>query len=70
MKKFLYLCAMMTLSMNMMAQIDPYDQNWHGSLIENFDEVCSYWQWDTNNFSNYDHTWKAYPGSHIDTDGN
>ncbi|MBR0178010.1 MAG: family 16 glycosylhydrolase [Bacteroidales bacterium] len=37
MKKFVYLCGMMLLSMNMMAQIDPYDQNWHLYLNEEFE---------------------------------
>ena len=68
MKRILYLCVIMTLSMNMMAQIDLNDQNWHGSLIENFDETVSYWQWHTNNFSNSNYRWKAFLGNHIDTD--
>lgn len=40
MKKFIYLCGMMLLSMNMMAQIDPYDRNWGNGPVfsDNFDE--------------------------------
>ncbi len=61
MKKFIYLCGMMLLSLNMMAQIDLNDRNWDTVLIENFDEGASYWQWDTLRFLNKgDYSWKAY----------
>ena len=43
MKKFVYLCGMMLLSMNMMAQIDPYDQNWECVLYDEFTNNS----WDT-----------------------
>ena len=39
MKKFIYLCGMMLLSLNMMAQIDLNDQNWDTVLYDNFDET-------------------------------
>ena len=61
MKKFIYLCGIMLLSLNMMAQIDLNDRNWDTILIENFDEGASYWQWDTLRFLNKgDYSWKAY----------
>ena len=64
MKKFIYLCGMMLLSLNMMAQIDLNDRNWDTILIENFDEGASYWQWDTLRFANTgDYSWKAYLSS-------
>lgn len=66
MKKFIYLCGMMLLSINMMAQIDLNDRNWDTILIENFDEGASYWQWDSLNFLNDgDQSWKAYIGGNI-----
>ena len=52
MKRILYLCVMMTLSMNMMAQIDPYDRNWDTILMENFNQGSTHWQWDTERFLN------------------
>ena len=39
MRKTTYLCVMMLLSMNVMAQIDTCDRNWNNALIENFDEA-------------------------------
>ncbi len=66
MKKIVYLCVMMLLSVNMMAQIDLNDRNWDTILIENFDEGASYWQWDSLNFLNDgDQSWKAYIGGNI-----
>ena len=38
MKKFVYLCGMMLLCMNVMAQIDPYDRNWDTVVFDDFDE--------------------------------
>lgn len=38
MRKFVYLCGMMLLCMNIKAQIDPYDQNWDTIVFDNFDE--------------------------------
>lgn len=37
MKKFVYLCGMMLLCMNMLAQIDPYDKNWDTIVYDHFD---------------------------------
>lgn len=39
MKKIIYLCAMMLLCLNAMAQIDPYDKNWDTVFIEDFSGV-------------------------------
>lgn len=39
MKKFVYLCAMMLLSMNIMAQIDPHDRNWKVVVFDDFDDT-------------------------------
>lgn len=36
MRKFAYLCTMMLLSLNMTAQIDPYDHNWDTLLLDHF----------------------------------
>ena len=38
MKKIVYLCGMILLSMNMMAQIDPYDKNWIRVVDDGFNE--------------------------------
>ena len=38
MRKIFYLCGMMLLCMDMMAQIDPYDQNWNTIVYDDFDE--------------------------------
>lgn len=62
MKKFIYLCGMMLLSLNIMAQIDLNDRNWDTVLIENFDESLSYWEWHQGNFSNSNYRWKAFLG--------
>ena len=60
MKKFIYLCGMMLLSMNMMAQIDFYDQNWKLTFHDEFDTTRI---WDTNSWiSMPDNKWDAYPG--------
>ena len=70
MKKFIYLCGMMLLSINMMAQIDLYDRNWNAVLIEDFDQGASYWQWDTLRFLNLgDYSWKSYIGGTIAPSG-
>ena len=65
MEKFIYLCGMMLLSMNMMAQIDTNDLNWRCVLNETFDEGSSYWQWGQQSFVNPSQTWRAYPGSGV-----
>lgn len=65
MKKFIYLCGMMLLSVDIMAQIDLNDKNWNAILMENFDEGASYWQWNQQTFVNPSQTWRAYPGSGV-----
>ena len=61
MKKFIYFCGMMLLSLNMMAQIDLNDRNWQCVLNEQFNEGALYWKWDTLRFLNTsDYNWKAY----------
>ncbi len=68
MKKFVYLCGMMLLNANMMAQIDLNGRNWNSVLIENFNDA-SHWVWNTDNFSNTHHyNWKAYLGHRIESD--
>ena len=63
MKKFLYLCAMMTLSMNMMAQIDPYDRNWDTIVLDDFNTLGRTWV--VESFLSSDDLWRAYPGSGV-----
>lgn len=36
MKKIIYLCGMMLLCLDMMAQIDPYDRNWDTIMFDGF----------------------------------
>ena len=36
MRKVFYLCVMMLLSMNMVAQFDPYDRNWDTILMDHY----------------------------------
>ena len=62
MKKFVYLCGMMLLSLNMMAQIDLNDKNWDTVFIEDFSGTRS-WnsQWkDQRNIQNYSSIWRCY----------
>jgi beta-glucanase (GH16 family) len=58
MKKFIYFCGMMLLSLNMTAQFDPYDQNWKPKLIEDFTTPGRYWI--DSSFLSSDSVWKAY----------
>ena len=63
MKKFVYLCGMMLLSLNMMAQIDPYDQNWDTIVFDDFSipgRTWHYWS-----FLSSDGKWRAYPGENV-----
>ncbi len=64
MKKFIYLCGMMLLSMNMMAQIDPYDKNWDTLLIEDFSGNNRGWGRDFIEYlygdSNFQPVWRCY----------
>lgn len=62
MKKFIYLCGMMLLSLDIMAQIDLNDQNWDTLFIENF-SGNRYWDanWrDRNGDPNYQSIWRCY----------
>ena len=63
MKKFVYLCGMILLSMNMMAQIDLNDKNWDTLFIEDF--TTSGRTWDTLSFLSSDDLWRAYPGDGV-----
>lgn len=65
MKKFVYLCGMMLLSLNIMAQIDLNDKNWDigHAFLEEFDTNRS---WDENSWISLpDSIWKAYYGNVI-----
>ena len=66
MKKFIYLCGMMLLCMNVMAQIDPYDQNWKPILIEDFSTPSRFWI--DSSFLSSDSIWKAYSSNVIHGD--
>ena len=59
MKKFLYLCSMMLLSLNMMAQIDLNDRNWDRVFHDEFTKPDRRWE---NWSSRPDKKWRAYPG--------
>lgn len=62
MKKIAYLCTMMLLSVNMMAQIDPNDQNWECFINEDFSGNRSwnaYWD-DTRDISGYQSLWRCF----------
>lgn len=63
MKKFIYLCSMMLLSMNMLAQIDLDDKNWKCSLYEDFSIAGR--TWNPYSFKSSDRLWRAYPGSGV-----
>ena len=64
MKKFVYLCGMMLLSLNMMAQIDPYDQNWETLFFDDFSGNRSWsetlWEDRNLNIPNYTPIWKCF----------
>lgn len=65
MKKFVYLCGMMLLSLSIMAQIDLNDKNWDigHAFLEEFDTNRS---WDENSWISLpDSIWKAYYGNVI-----
>ena len=57
MKKFVYLCGMMLLSMNMMAQIDLNDRNWKPIVVDDFDEQGRYFD---NSFRDSEGKWIAF----------
>ena len=57
MKKIIYLCAMMLLCLNMMAQIDPYDGNWDTIVFDDFSTPNRFWySW---SFKSNDDLWRA-----------
>ena len=63
MKKFIYLCGMILLCMNMMAQIDLNDINYDTLFIEDFSGIRSWntnWKDLSNNNSNYSSIWRCY----------
>lgn len=63
MRKIFYLCGMMLLCMDMMAQIDLNDKNWRKSLEEGFTVPGRTWiDW---SFKSSDGRWRAYPGSGV-----
>ena len=68
MKKLIYLCGMMLLSLNMMAQIDLNDQNWNDTLIEDF--IIPGRTWNTLSFLSSDKLWRAYPGHGVSNNVN
>ena len=57
MKKFAYLCAMMLLSLNIMAQIDPYDRNWDTIVFDDFDQPNRYFD---NTFQDSESLWISF----------
>ncbi len=62
MKKFIYLCGMMLITTNIMAQIDLDDQNWKCFIDEDF-SIPRYWDshWeDQNGEQNYQPLWKCF----------
>ena len=52
MKKFIYLCGMMLIATNIMAQIDPNDRNWDTIVFDDFEDITL--QFD-NTFQQPDH---------------
>ena len=66
MRKTTYLCVMMLLSMNMMAQIDLNDSNWRRTFYDDFTVTGRSW----HNWQSYpDKKWMGYPGSGVTTTG-
>ena len=62
MKKFIYLCGMMLLSLNMMAQIDLNDKNWKKVFSDSFSDSDRSW---VNWISFPDKKWRGYSGSGV-----
>lgn len=60
MKKIIYFCGMMLLSLNMMAQIDLNDSTWMNPLHEDFSIPGRFWN--SSTFLSSDQLWRAYPG--------
>lgn len=57
MKKIVYLCCLIVLSMNLKAQIDPYDNNWEIGIIDHFNDPNR--QFD-NTFQEPQRKWISY----------
>ena len=64
MKKFVYLCGMMLLSMNMMAQIDLNDRNWDTLFFEDFSGIrgwdSTFWEDKNLSVSDYKPLWRCF----------
>lgn len=64
MKKSIYLCGMMLITMNIMAQIDLNDKNWECFIDENFSGIRSWndYLWEDKNLSipNYVPIWRCF----------
>lgn len=66
MKKFVYLCGMMLISLNMMAQIDLNDTTWRKTFSDDFTVSGRSWYiW----ASSPDKKWRGYPGSGVTSGG-
>ncbi|MBR7022220.1 MAG: family 16 glycosylhydrolase [Bacteroidales bacterium] len=62
MKKFVYLCAMLLLTLNMMAQIDLNDRNWERVFNDEFTMTGRSWK----NWSSFpDKKWRGYGGATV-----
>lgn len=57
MKKIVYLCGMMLLCLNMMAQIDLYDRNWDTIVFDEFDEPGRHFD---NTFQDSEEKWISF----------
>jgi len=66
MKKFVYLCGMMLLSLNVMAQIDLNDNTWKRTFCDDFTASGRYWQED---WLSSDKKWRGYSGMGVTTKG-
>lgn len=60
MKKFIYLCGMMLLNLDMMAQIDLNDKNWDTVFFDDFTEMDRHWGGDW--LSKPGDIWRGYNG--------
>ena len=63
MKKIVYLCVMMLISLDMTAQIDPYDRNWDTIFIEDFSGNRSWsnlWEDQDANSPSHVPIWKCF----------
>ena len=63
MKRYVYFCCLMLLSMNMMAQIDLNDRNWNKVFHDEFTRMGCYWEEDWLSFP--DKKWRGYSGSGV-----